>query len=64
LNKLKEDGDMAGTSIMAGIYSSSSTYPIEKIGDSPYLYSVNAGISVKMETGSDNIHGNKFICHL
>jgi len=35
---------MAGTGIMAGIYSSS--YPIEKIGDSPYSYSypVNAGI--------------------
>jgi len=39
---------MAGTGIMAGIYSSTSPfpYPIEKIGDSPYPYSypVNAGI--------------------
>jgi len=37
---------MAGTGIMAGIYSSPSPYPIEKIGDSPYpyLYPVNAGI--------------------
>ena len=39
---------MAGTGIMARIYSSSSpsSYPIEKIGDSPYPYSylVNAGI--------------------
>jgi len=35
---------MAGTGIMAGIYS--SPYPIEKIGDSPYPYPypVNAGI--------------------
>jgi len=39
---------MAGTGIMAGIYSSPSPspYPIEKIGDSPYPYPypVNAGI--------------------
>jgi len=45
---------------MAGIYSSPSPspYPIEKIGDSPYpyLYPVNAEISVKMETGSGNTH--------
>jgi len=33
---------MTGTGIMAGIYS--SPYPIEKIGDSPYPYPVNAGI--------------------
>ena len=42
------DGDMAGTSIMAGIYTSSypSPYPIEKVGDSPYPYPnpVNAGL--------------------
>jgi len=47
-NNLNEDGDMAGTSIMAKIYSSPSPfpYPIEKIGDSPYpyLYPVNTGI--------------------
>jgi len=39
---------MAGTGIMAGIYSSPSPYPypIEKIGDSPhpYPYPVNARI--------------------
>jgi len=35
---------MAGTGIMAGIYSSPSPYPIKKIGDSPYPYPVNAGI--------------------
>jgi len=41
---------MAGTGIMAGIYSSPSPspYPIEKIGDFPYPYPypypVNAGI--------------------
>ena len=31
---------MAGTGIMAGIYSSpsASPYPIEKVGDSPYPY--------------------------
>jgi len=44
-NNLNEDEDMTGTSIIAGIYSSSSPspYPIEKIGDFPYP--VNAGIS-------------------
>jgi len=31
--------------IMAGIYSSPSPSPIEKIGDSPYPYPVNAEIS-------------------
>ena len=39
---------MAGTGIMAGIYSSPSPspYPIEKIGNSPhpYTYPINAGI--------------------
>ena len=41
---------MVGTSIMAGIctssYPSPSPYPIEKIGDFPYpyLYPVNVGI--------------------
>jgi len=57
---------MAGTSIMAGICisPSSSSYPIEKIGDSPYPYPVNAGIPVKTETGSDNTHRDGFICHL
>ena len=39
---------MAGMGIMAGIYTSpySSSYPIEKVRDSPYPYSypVNAGI--------------------
>ena len=37
---------MAGTGIMAGIYSSPSPYLIKKIEDSPYPYPypVNAGI--------------------
>ena len=46
---------MAGTGIMAGIYSSPSPspYPIEKIGDSPYPYPypVNAGIPRQNENG-------------
>ena len=55
---------MAGTGIMAGIYSSPSPspYPIEKIGDS--LYQSMRGFPVKTGTGSDNTHGDKFICHL
>jgi len=49
INKnLNDDGDMAGTGIIAGIYASPSPspYPIEKIGDFPYPYPypVNAGI--------------------
>jgi len=51
---------MAGTSIIAGIYSSPSPYPypIEKIGDSPYPYPypVNTGILRQNE--------DEFICHL
>jgi len=41
-NNLNENGDMAGTGIMAGICI--SPYPTEKVGDSPYPYPVNAGI--------------------
>ena len=45
---LNENGDMAGTGIMAGICTSPypSPYPTEKVGDSPYPYPypVNAGI--------------------
>jgi len=59
---------MAGTGIMAGIYSSPSpspsSSPIEKIEDSPYPYPVNAGIPVKTGTGSPNTHGDEFIFHL
>ena len=48
-NNLNENGDMAGTGIMAGICTSpySSPYPTEKVEDSPYPYPypVNAGIS-------------------
>ena len=48
-NNLNGDGDMAGTSIMAGICLSSypSPYPIRKVGDSPYPYPypVNVRIS-------------------
>jgi len=51
---------------MAGICTSS--YPIEKVRDSPYPYSyqyqVNVEIPVKTGTGSDNTHGGGFICHL
>ena len=47
-NNLNENGDMAGTGIMAGICTSPypSPYPTEKVGDSPYPYPypVNAGI--------------------
>jgi len=45
-NNLNGNGDMAGTSMMAKIYTSSypSPYPIEKVGNSPYSYSVNARI--------------------
>jgi len=49
---------MAGTGIMVGICTSRypSPYPIEKVGNSPYPYPT--------ETGSDNTHEGKFICHL
>jgi len=45
-NNLNRDKDMAGTGIMAGICTSPSPSPylIEKVGDSPYPYPVNAGI--------------------
>jgi len=53
---------------MAGIYSSPSpsSYPIEKIGDSPYPYPypVNAEIPRQNGKSSDNTHGNRFIYHL
>jgi len=42
------NGDMTGTGIIAGICTSSYSfpYPVEKVGDSPYPYPylVNAGI--------------------
>ena len=47
-NNLNENGDMAGTGIIADICTSPypSPYPTEKVGDSsyPYPYTVNAGI--------------------
>ena len=45
-NNLNENGDMAGTGIMAGIctFPYPSPYPTEKVGDPPYPYPVNAGI--------------------
>ena len=47
-NNLNENGDMAGTGIMAGICTSPypSPQPTEKVGDSPYPYPYpfNAGI--------------------
>ena len=67
-DNLNENEDMAGTGIMAGICTSPypSPYPTEKVGDSPYPYPypVNAGFPVKTGTGSDNTHGDGFICHL
>jgi len=53
---------MAETGIMAGICT--STYPTEKVGDSPYPYPVNAGIPRQNVTGSDNTHRNRIIWHL
>ena len=41
-NNLNKDGDMSGMGIMVGICT--SPYLIEKVGDSPYPYPVNAGI--------------------
>jgi len=60
---------MAGTGIIAGIYSSPSlsSYPIEKIGNSPYTHTHTQsmrGFPVKTGTGSDNTHGDGFICYL
>jgi len=56
---------MARTGIMAGIYSSlsPSPYPIEKIGDSPYPYPVNAGIPRQNGDGFGQ-YRDEFICHL
>ena len=53
---------MAGTSIMAGIYTSPSPspYPIKKIEDFPSM----RGFPVKTGTGSGNTHEDGFICHL
>ena len=53
LNKLKEDGDMAGTSIMAGICISPSSFPysIEKIGDSPYPYPNPGNARISRQNG-------------
>ena len=59
-NNLNEDGDMAGTGIMAGICT--SPYPIEKSGI-PHTQSI-WGFPVKTGTGSGNTHGDGFICHL
>ena len=67
-NNLNENGDMAGTGIMAGICTSPYpfSYPTEKVGDSPYPYPypVNARILRQNGTDSDNTHGDGFICHL
>jgi len=57
---------MAGTSIIAGICTSpsSSLYPIEKSGI-PHTHTQSMrGFTVKTRTGSDNTHGDGFICHL
>ena len=43
-----------------------STYPIEKVRDSPYpyLYPVNTGIPRQNGDGSNNTHKGEIICHL
>jgi len=53
---------------MVGICTSSypSPYPIKKSGI-PHTHTHTQsmrGFSVKTGTGSDNTHGDKFICHL
>ena len=48
---LKDDGDMTGTGIMAGIYSSPSPYPIEKIRDSPYPYPYPVNARIPRQNG-------------
>ena len=57
---------MAGTGIMVGICTSPypSPYSIEKVGDSPYSYPVNAGISRQTEDGFGQYLRDGFICHL
>jgi len=44
---------MAGTGIMAGIYSSPSPspYPIKKIGDSPYPYPYPVNAEIPLQNG-------------
>jgi len=46
---------MAGTDIMAGIYSSPSPspYPIEKIGDSPYPYPYPVNARIPRQNGDE-----------
>jgi len=65
-NNLKEDEDMAGTSIMAGICTSHPHTQLKKIGDSsyPYPYPVNVGISHQNGDGFGQYPRNGFICHL
>jgi len=43
-----------------------SPYLIENVGDFPYPYPypINVGILHQTGTGSDNTHGDGFICHL
>ena len=59
---------MAGTSIMAGIYTSPhpSPYPIKKVEDSPYPnpYPVNAGIPCQTEDEFGQYPRERVICHL
>ena len=67
-NNLNGDRDMAETGIMVGICTSPypSPHPIEKVGI-PHTHTHTQsmrGFPVKMGTGSDNTHGNRFICHL
>jgi len=56
---------MAGTGIMAGICTSlyPSSYTIVKVGDFPYPYSVNEGISCQNRDRFGQYPRNGFICH-
>ena len=54
-NNLNENGDMAGTGIMAGICTSpySSPYPTEKVGDSPYPYPYPVNAEILRQNGDE-----------
>ena len=67
-NNLNENGDMAGTGIMAGICTS-HTHPHTQLKKSgiPHTHTHTQsmrGFPVKTGTSSGNTHGNGFICHL
>jgi len=51
-----------------GICTSSYPFPysIQKVGDSPYSYSYPVNTEIPYQNGDkfNNIHENRFICHL